>query len=205
MTIRHDPASFSPLPAMAGYPLVGAILSTACSSAVNRSTDTTVRVASPDDAFQACALLRRSILECCVPDHHNDPEVLASWLGNKDPLTVATWFSSPLNHAVVAVQGETVVGVALLTRKGKVCLCNVMPEQRHTGIGRSLLAALEKQAVEWGISTVNVASTLVAQAFYRRNGYLPGRATESCFGLETTLFSKQLPLSGRNCRCGGSA
>lgn len=205
MTAKQNQAASSPSPAVAGYPLVGAIVSAQCSSPGVAPAQTTIRVALLDDAAPVCALLRRSILECCVPDHNNDPDVLANWLGNKDPQTVATWFASPLNFAVVAVQGEQIVGVGLLTRKGKVCLCHVLPELRHTGIGRSLLNALEKQAIEWCIATVNVASTLVAQAFYRRNGYQPGRLTESCFGLETTMFSKQLPVSGRSCRCSGSA
>jgi hypothetical protein len=34
------------------------------------------RVASPADAPAACAVMRRSIMELCIADHHNDPEIL---------------------------------------------------------------------------------------------------------------------------------
>ncbi|MGI4935591.1 MAG: GNAT family N-acetyltransferase, partial [Janthinobacterium lividum] len=162
-----------PQPVMAMFPLEGALWRGACSSSLVPSVVTSVRVARMEDSSAACELLRRSILELCVVDHNNDPEVLSAWLGNKTPENVASWFSSPQHFAVVALHDDVVTGVALLTRKGKVCLCHVAPEARHTGTGRALLEALERQAMAWDIGTLQVASTLVAQEFYRRNGYVP--------------------------------
>jgi GNAT superfamily N-acetyltransferase len=171
----------------------------------------TIRAATAGDAAAACLLLRRSIIECCVEDHRNEPALLASWLGNKTPENVAAWFASPQNHAIVAVLGEALAGVALLTRKGKICLCHLAPEMRGTGTGSLLLQALERQAADWGISTLQVDSTQVAQSFYRRHGYVAGRDTESSYGIETTLFTRKLPAAmseGRpagkgGCRCAG--
>lgn len=151
-----------------------------------------VRIATPADAASACDVLRRSILECCVEDHHNDAAILSAWLGNKTEETVTAWFSSPSNYSLVATLRGEVAGVGLLTRKGKIALCYVAPQLRFTGIGKALVQALEAQAIAWGLSTMQVASTLTAQAFYRRNGYAPIRETESCFGIEATLFSKKL-------------
>src|SRR5687768_12801528 len=74
-----------------------------------------IRPAVPLDAAAACHVLRRTIVECCVQDHQNDPDILAAWLGNKHPAMVTSWLESPTNHTLVAVQGEQVVGVALLT------------------------------------------------------------------------------------------
>ena len=70
-----------------------------------------VRPAEVSDAVAACTVLRRSIAECCVEDHRQDPAILAAWLGNKTPEMVASWFASPTNYSVVAVQDGVVVGV----------------------------------------------------------------------------------------------
>src|SRR4051812_33650667 len=129
-----------------------------------------IRVATPDDAFVACEVLRRSITECCAQDHQNQPEVLQAWLGNKTPQQVATWFSSPTNFAVVAERDGIVVGVALLTQAGKFSLCYLLPEAMHLGIGKSMLQAIEVQARVWGISVLKLHSTATASAFYARNG-----------------------------------
>jgi len=44
-----------------------------------------VRTATPEDAEAACAVIRRSIVECCIEDHHGDSALLAAWLANKTP------------------------------------------------------------------------------------------------------------------------
>jgi hypothetical protein len=44
-----------------------------------------IRDAVAEDAPAACQVIRRSIVELCVADHRNDPEVLARWLSNKTP------------------------------------------------------------------------------------------------------------------------
>jgi hypothetical protein len=36
-----------------------------------------IRDATLSDAAAACEVLRQSISELCVADHHNDPEILA--------------------------------------------------------------------------------------------------------------------------------
>lgn len=54
-----------------------------------------IRVVTADDARAACEVLRRSILECCVDDHRNDPAILAKWLRNKTPEIVESWFVWP--------------------------------------------------------------------------------------------------------------
>lgn len=94
------------------------------------------RKATTEDAQAACIVLRRSITECCVEDHHNNPELLAAWLQNKTPENVSAWFASNENFSVVAVSGEQVVGVGLLTKNGNLALCYALPEVRFTGVGK---------------------------------------------------------------------
>lgn len=50
-----------------------------------------IRDALAHDAQAACAVLRDSISQLCVADHHDDPEILSRWLANKTPENVAAW------------------------------------------------------------------------------------------------------------------
>jgi GNAT superfamily N-acetyltransferase len=164
-----------------------------------------IRTARPEDANSACNVLRRSISECCAEDHRNDETILAAWLGNKTPETVESWFLCQTNFSLVATMDNDIVGVAMLTRAGKVVLCYVTPEVRFAGVGKGLLQALEVQAKEWGLSNVQVMSTVTAKSFYLRNGYVSGPTTKCVFGIEAITFSKRLCTSYRQkaaCGCG---
>lgn len=167
-----------------------------------------IRTAQRDDAAAVCGVLRRSITECCVDDHKNCPEILASWLGNKTPQNVAGWFSTQSNFALVAERDGEVVGVALLTQAGMLSLCYVLPEVLHAGIGKALLAGIEAQARAWGISVLKLKSTASARDFYVRNGFINGGKEKSCYGIECDFFWKDLnAVSGtpgarkRFCKC----
>ncbi|MEC5160601.1 GNAT superfamily N-acetyltransferase [Janthinobacterium sp. CG_23.3] len=151
-----------------------------------------IRIATSTDAFEACGVLRRSITECCRLDHQDDPAILEAWLGNKTPQMVAGWFASPTNFSLVAVESGAVVGVALLTRAGKLALCYLLPEARRQGVGRALLARTEAQAREWGIKALQLHSTATAESFYAGQGYSAGGSVKSSYGVETIFFWKQL-------------
>lgn len=169
-----------------------------------------IRTAAPDDAFAACAVLRRSILECCAEDHHNDMTVLETWLGNKTPQNIALWLATPTNHTLVAERDGEVVGVALVTQAGKLSLCYVLPEAQHAGVGKALLDGAEAKAREWGISVLRLHSTAVAREFYARHGYTNAGKEKTCYGLECDFFWKKLNAAPgadgtggkRFCSCG---
>jgi len=42
-----------------------------------------VRLAKEDDARDAVALLKQSIIELCVEDHKNDENTISDWVRNK--------------------------------------------------------------------------------------------------------------------------
>jgi N-acetylglutamate synthase-like GNAT family acetyltransferase len=155
-----------------------------------------IRPAGPDDAVAACAVLRRSIAECCVLDHQNRPDILDAWLGNKTPENVASWFASPSNFSLVAERDGAVVGVALLTQAGKLSLCYVLPEALHGGAGKALLCGAEEQARRWGVSVLRLHSTATARDFYARNGYIHAGKEKSCYGVECDFFWKKLNAQG---------
>jgi GNAT superfamily N-acetyltransferase len=170
-----------------------------------------IRTAAPEDALAACGVLRRSILECCQQDHHNDRTVLEAWLGNKTPHNVGNWMASPSNHMLVAERDGELVGVALLTQAGKLSLCYVLPEAQHSGVGKALLAGAEAKALEWGIGVLSLKSTSAACGFYARNGFTNAGKEKTCYGLECDFFWKKLNAapgadsasSKRFCGCSG--
>jgi GNAT superfamily N-acetyltransferase len=171
-----------------------------------------IRKAAPTDATAACTLLRRSIAECCEPDHRCQPEVLDSWLGNKTPQNVAAWLAAPTNHGLAAERDGELLGLALLTQAGKVALCYVLPEALGTGVGRALLGAIEEQARAWNISKLHLHSPSSASAFFERHGYTNAGKEKACYGLECDLLWKRLNPEGatmdaaarkRFCNCSG--
>lgn len=162
-----------------------------------------IRTAAPEDAVAACAVLRRSIQECCAEDHKNDSALLDSWLGNKTPEQVAAWIAAPANHTLVAERDGEVVGVALVTQAGKLSLCYALPEVQHSGVGKALLAGAEAKAREWGISVMRLHSTLAAREFYARNGYTNAGKDKTCYGMECDLFWKKLDAEPGACAATG--
>ncbi len=163
-------------------------------------------------------LLRRSIELGCKADHQDQPAVLEAWLGNKTVANVATWFSSPSNHALVAErsgdgEGGELLGLCLLTQAGKVALCYVAPEALRSGVGATLLAAAEDQARAWDIKKLHLHSPAGASAFFERQGYVNAGKDKACFGLECDLLWKPLDAASdagpgaaarkRFCNCSG--
>lgn len=161
-----------------------------------------IRKAVPGDASAACALLRRSIEVGCKADHQDQPAVLEAWLGNKTTANVATWFSVPSNHALVAERGGELLGLCLLTQAGKLALCYVAPEALRSGVGCALLAAAEEQARAWSIKKLHLHSPPSASAFFERQGYVNAGKDKSCWGFECDLLWKQLDAA---CEAGATA
>ena len=151
-----------------------------------------IRIAGPDDASDACTVLRRSITECCASDHRAQSAVLQAWRGNKTPDTVASWIASPSNYTIVALRDGQLVGISLLTQAGKLALCYLVPEAQHAGLGKAMLAAIEDQARAWRISVLRLHSTTSAHDFFVRNGYILAGKEKSCYGVECDFFWKKL-------------
>ena len=151
-----------------------------------------VRRAVPADAECACTALRRSIIECCVADHANDPARLDAWLANKTPETVRGWFERENDHCVVAELNGAIVGVAGLLAHGVVALCYLAPEARFRGLGARMLAALEAEARRRGMAELTLTSTRTGLAFYLRQGYADEGPTRTHHGLEARSLRKRL-------------
>ena len=151
-----------------------------------------IRDAMPEDAGDACEVLRRSIIELCVADHHNDPAILDRWLANKTPEIVASWIANRRSSVLVAVEGGAIIGVGAVTDDGEITLNYVSPAARFRGVSRALLGALEARAVERGNSRCRLISTETARRFYRSAGYDEDGAPQHKFGT-----SSSIPMSRR--------
>ncbi len=109
-----------------------------------------------------------------------------------ESITAATWerFFDPAEpvHALVAVQGGRIVGLAhylfhrSTTRLNEVCYLNdlfTVPEQRGQGVGRALIEAVYERAralgsarVYWSTQTTNSAGRALYDRLAQHQGFI---------------------------------
>jgi GNAT superfamily N-acetyltransferase len=131
-----------------------------------------IRKAIPGDAGPASLVLRRSIAELCVRDHENDPAILQSWLANKTPEKFREWTGAADDFCCVAEGDDgAILGVAYLARSGEIKLNYVSPDARFRGVSSALIAAIEAEAMRWGLVRITLKSTATAHRFYQERGY----------------------------------
>ena len=144
--------------------------------------DIEIRDALPADAPAACGVLRRSIIELCIADHRNDPDILRRWLSNKTPAIVASWIGKSGNSVLVAISESGVLSVGAVTDAGEITLNYVSPDARFAGVSRAMLRALEARALERGNNRCSLISTATARRFYHDAGYTEDRPAQGKFG-----------------------
>jgi GNAT superfamily N-acetyltransferase len=152
-----------------------------------------IRPAGIEDAASACEVLRRSITELCVADHHNDPAIVQRWLANKTPEIVASWIAKPGNTLLLAVENDTILGVGSVTNAGEITLNYVSPDARFRGVSRALINALEDRALQRGNLRCHLTSTETALGFYRSAGYSEDGPPAGKFGT-TGSYPMSKPL-----------
>jgi len=152
-----------------------------------------IRDATEQDAAAACKILRRSIVDLCVADHHGDPRILTAWLGNKTPQNVLGWIERPDSSLLVAVNDAgAILAVGSVTDAGEINLNYVSPEARFRGISRAMLKALEDRATARGAACCVLTSTQTARRFYLRAGYAEDAPAIVEFGVLGHPMSKHL-------------
>jgi GNAT superfamily N-acetyltransferase len=129
-----------------------------------------VRSAIPADAADACAIIRRSITELCLADHHGDEIHLAKWLSNKTPENVARWIAG--GRVIVAEEAGSLLGVAAMNDTGKILLNYVSPDARFRGVSKALMQHLEERAVGLGLNECILETSETALRFYLSLGYV---------------------------------
>jgi GNAT superfamily N-acetyltransferase len=145
-----------------------------------------IRDAAPSDAAAACEVLRASIAELCVADHHNDPEILGRWLASKTPENLAAWIADFEGSMLLAVEDDVVLAVGAVRNDGEVTLNYVSPAVRFRGASSALLAALEARAKERGNTHCKLLSTETAHRFYLDRGYVGRGEPQHKFGTSSS-------------------
>jgi N-acetylglutamate synthase-like GNAT family acetyltransferase len=151
-----------------------------------------IRPAASDDVAAATALVRRSIAELCIPDHHNIQPIVEGLLINKTPENMKAWIETPGSYVLVAEAGPIMAGVGGLTGDGEITLLYVAPDFRFQGVSKALLAALEEKARELGLPNCALVSTDTAQRFFEARGYASYDKDEDDFGMDATSMTKIL-------------
>lgn len=116
--------------------------------------------------------------------HHSDKEILDDAAGG---------------YAVVLERGGEVVGTGALTAEGKVTRVYVRPDLQGRGLGRRIMAHLERRARSRGHQSVFLNASLVAKPFYEALGYRL-RAAKSATtedGEKLDYFEMDKPLTER--------
>lgn len=150
-----------------------------------------IRLATHEDAAAVCAVVRRSIAECCAEDHHNDPPLIDIWLKNKTISNTLDWLKNPRAFPVVAEVNGSAMGFGM-SQADEILLCYLVPEARFKGIGKSMLQTLEAHAAESGLSRLRLQSTRTALTFYQRNGFQQTGPAVSAFGLAVHPMAKTM-------------
>lgn len=155
-----------------------------------------IRDALPEDASEACTVLRRSIAELCQADHCEDIGILTQWLANKTPRILAGWIAQEGNHMLLATEGDRILAVGSVTDAGHITLNYVSPDARFQGVSTALLSALEGRAETRGNAVIRLTSTATARRFYLARGYEETGPPEGKFGTQGYPMQKSLRARG---------
>jgi GNAT superfamily N-acetyltransferase len=127
-----------------------------------------VRLAQDDDADQASSVIQRAPRETNARDY--SAENIEKIVGNFTPSAVRALIA---NHTAffVAVMGVRIVGTAFLNGNS-VETPMVSPDLQRRGVGRLLMRSIEGVARDRGVSRLSLWSSITAEAFYDKLGYI---------------------------------
>ena len=151
-----------------------------------------IRPATPADARDLCAVVRRSIVELCVQDHGNDRALLRAWLRNKRAETAEAWIANARNRCIVAELDGRLGAAGCVTVDGAIVLNYVAPRLRFQGVSSAMIRRLEAIARECGNASCTLLSTGTARRFYLARGYVDDGPCASRFGLAVHPMRKVL-------------
>jgi N-acetylglutamate synthase-like GNAT family acetyltransferase len=144
----------------------------------------TVRPAHEGDADVISAVILRALRETNARDY--TPEIIARVEQGFGPDAVRQLIGK--RTVFVAVMDGRVVGTASLDGS-VVRTVFVSPDVQRRGIGKSLMAEIERTARERGIARLAVPSSVTAETFYARLGFKAVR--DSYHDDERTIIMEQ--------------
>jgi GNAT superfamily N-acetyltransferase len=132
-----------------------------------------IRPATHADAAAICAMHIDSIRRSCAKDY--TAEQIDAWAGRKLPTDYT--HALDIGEAIIVAQSDDrIVGFGSM-RANCIRGMYVSPEFQRRGIGRQLLAELERVAQRGGFENLRLESTFNALAFYLSEGFVQGERT----------------------------
>ncbi|OKO80233.1 acetyltransferase [Bradyrhizobium sp. NAS80.1] len=146
--------------------------------------DCTIRPALDDDAADISAVILRALRETNVKDYTG--EIIERVARSFSPDAVLQLIGQ--RTVFVATVGSRLVGTASLDGS-VVRTVFVAPDVQAHGIGKLLMAEIERTARERNIPSLTVPSSVTAEAFYARLGFKAVR--DSYHGDERTIIMER--------------
>jgi N-acetylglutamate synthase-like GNAT family acetyltransferase len=125
-----------------------------------------IRPALQNDAGDISALISRTLHETTAKDYTK--EIIERIERNFSPSAIIQLIDK--RTFFVATVNDRVVGTASLDG-AVVRTVFVSPDVQGEGIGKRLMAQIERTARESGISVLTVPSSITAESFYAQNGF----------------------------------
>jgi N-acetylglutamate synthase-like GNAT family acetyltransferase len=143
-----------------------------------------IRRARPSDAPAICSLHVAAIREVCSAVY--DARQIEGWAATKRPERYLAQIES--EPFFVAESDGELAGFALLgTATSEVRAVFVRPAWLKRGVGRTLLATLERDARHLGWTQLVLRASLNAVGFYEANGFVAGARASIRFGPDVEL------------------
>lgn len=148
-----------------------------------------IRAAHADDAPAVSDVILAALRETNARDY--TASVIERLEQSFSPASVRTLLGK--RKAFVAVLGSRIVGTAALDGS-TVRTVFVAPDVQGQGVGRLLMAELERASRAEGIATLTVPSSVTAESFYAKLGFKAVR--DSYHGEERTIImERSLPAA----------
>ncbi len=143
-----------------------------------------IRPAVTDDAAAICRVAIQTLRESNARDYSAD--VIARLAAGFMPQRIAALIAG--RPFYVAIAHGTIVGTANLDGAAARAVF-VDPDHQGEGIGASLMAAIEDLARERSVATLSVQSSITAEGFYKKLGYVA--VGEKVSGTERTIMMEK--------------
>jgi GNAT superfamily N-acetyltransferase len=143
-----------------------------------------IRLARREDSESISLVIVSALRETSAKDY---PEaVITCVVQSFSPTAVSELLVRRL--VFVAVNDDTIVGTASLDGT-VVRTVFIDPVWQGRGVGRALMAEVERRAVERGVAVLAVPSSVTAEPFYAKLGFSPVR--DSYHGEERTIIMER--------------
>jgi GNAT superfamily N-acetyltransferase len=143
-----------------------------------------IRLATASDAEAICRVAIRTLRQTNARDYSAD--VIARLVAGFSPQRIATFIAR--RPFYVAIAHGSIVGTANLDGAAARAVF-VDPDHQGKGVGTSMMATVEDIARTRSVATLHVQSSITAEGFYRKLGYIP--VSEKCHGSERTIMMEK--------------